>query len=80
MNLDQLTELFKWMTLINIGLFVFSAVLSMALKKIVSKMHGKLFGIEENKVSVVVYGYFGIYKIAIIIFNIVPYISLLLIN
>jgi hypothetical protein len=80
MTLDQITELFKWMTIINIGIFVISAVLSMVLRKIVCKIHGKLFGIEEDKVSIVVYGYFGVYRIAILVFNLIPYLSLLLIK
>lgn len=80
MTLEQLTELFKWMTIINIGIFIISSVLSMVFRRIVCTIHGKLFGLEEDKVSLVVYGYFGVYKIAILVFNLVPYISLLLIK
>lgn len=80
MNIDQCTELFKWMTLINISVFIVSALLSMILKKVVSKMHGKLFGIDESIVSVVGYGYLGVYRIFILVFNLVPYVSLLLVK
>jgi hypothetical protein len=80
MNIDQLTELFKWMTMINIGVYLFSVVLSLALKDVVAKIHGKLFGIPEDTVSVIVYGYFGLYKIAIIVFIIGPYVSLIYIS
>ena len=80
MTLDQLTELFQWMTIINICLFIISSLLTMALKKTVCKMHGKLFGIDEGKVSVVLYCYLGVYRIFILIFNIVPYLSLLILK
>jgi Family of unknown function (DUF6868) len=80
MTIEQLTELFKWMTIINIGILVLSSTLVMVLKNIVSKMHAKLFGIEENKVKMVVYGYLGMFKILVIVLNIVPYISLLIIK
>ena len=80
MNLDQLTEFFKWMTIINIGLLVLSSVLIMILKNVMCKMHGKLFGIKEENVALVAYGYLGMYKVLVLIFNIVPYISLLLIK
>ncbi len=80
MTLDQLTELFKWMTIINIGIFISSSLLSMVLRKIVCKMHGKLFGIDEGKVSIVLYGYLGVYRIFVIVFNIVPYLSLLILK
>ena len=80
MDLAQLTELFKWMTIINIGIFILSSLLIMALRKIICRMHSKFFGINEDKISIILYGYLGIYKIFLIIFNIVPYLSLMIIN
>ena len=80
MTLDQLTELFKWMTIFNIGLFILSSLLAMVLKKTVCKIHGKLFGIDEGKVSIALYGYLGVYRIFIIVFNVVPYLSLLILK
>ncbi len=80
MTLDQLTELFKWMTIINFGLFILSSLLIMVLRKIFCKIHSKLFGIDEDKVSIILYGYLGVYKIAVIVFNIVPYVSLLMLK
>jgi hypothetical protein len=80
MTLDQLTDLFKWMTAINFGLFLFSALLSMALKDFIAKMHGKLFGIEAEQVAVVMYGFLGAYKIAFIMFNLVPWLALSIIG
>jgi hypothetical protein len=79
MNLEQLTEFFKWMTIINVGLLALSSVLVMTLKGIMCKMHGKLFGIREESVAVAAYGYLGLYKVLVIVFCIVPYVSLLLI-
>jgi|GEM_PF-483409 len=80
MTLDQLTELFKWMTIIHIVIFVSSALLSMILRKTVCKMHGKLFGIDEGKVAVVLYGYLGVLRIFVIVFSIVPFLSLLILQ
>ena len=80
MSLDQLIEFFKWMTIINIAIFIFSVILTIGLKQLLSKMHSKMFGIQKEKVAVVVYGFFGVYKIAIIVLNIVPYIALLIIK
>ena len=78
MTIEQITDLFKWMTLINIGLLILSSVLIMILKNTIFKMHGKLFEIEKDKLAVVIYSYLGMFKLLIIVFNIVPYISLLL--
>lgn len=80
MSLEQLTEFFQWMTIINVGFLVLSTVLYIALKKVMGQKHGKLFGIPEEKVAEVTYGYFGIYRVLVIVFNLVPYLALLLIN
>jgi hypothetical protein len=76
MSVEQLTEFFKWMTIINIGILIFSAILIMSLRKFVCKMHGKMFGISEENVSIIMYCYLGVFKIFVITFNIVPYIAL----
>ncbi len=76
MNLEQLTGFFQWMTIINVGLLIFSAVILMLLRQTVTRMHGRLFGLTESQVAVVSYGYLGLYKIFVIVFNIVPYVAL----
>ena len=80
MNLDQLTAFFKWMTMINIGLLLLSSVLMVILKNVVCKMHGQLFGIREESVALVAYGYLGLYRVLVLVFNIVPFVSLLLVK
>lgn len=80
MTLDQLTELFKWMTIINVSLLILSSILGIVLKDLVGRMHGKLFGVQEDQVALVGYGYLGMYRVLVLVFNIVPYLSLLFIN
>ena len=77
MNIEQLIELFKWMTIISVGLLLFSTVAVVLLKNIYSQWHGKLFGISEKNIALMAYGYLGMFKVLIIIFIIVPYLSLL---
>lgn len=80
MSLDQLTELFKWMLLINIGLLVFSTISVLVLKNFMIRLHTSLFGISKEQFALAVYAYLGMFKIIVIVFNIVPYIALLLIR
>ncbi len=80
MTLDQTTELFKWMTIINIGIMILSSIVVIFIKDYIGKMHGKMFGIKPENISIAVYGYLGISKALIIIFNIVPYIALSIIS
>ncbi len=80
MNIEQLTEFFKWMTIINIGLLLFSTFAVMAFKSLMMSIHSKMFGVSETQMTVAVYAYLGLFKVLIIVFNIVPYIALLMIN
>jgi len=78
MNLEQLTEFFEWMTLISVSVFFLSTILVIMLKNVIGKIHGKLFSINEENVTLMAYGYLGLFKVLIIIFILVPYVALLL--
>ncbi len=80
MDIDKITELFKWMMIINIGLLLFSTFAVITMKSLMLKMHSKMFGVSETQISTIVYAYLGMYKVLIIVFNIVPFIALLIIN
>ena len=80
MTLEQLSEFFKWMTIINVAILVLSSVLVMILKNAMCRMHGKMFGIKEEAVAIIAYSYLGMCKIVVIVFSIVPYVSLQLIQ
>lgn len=76
MDMEQITAFFKWMTLINIGIFLISAVSAMALKKVMGRLHAKWFGIDEVRIAELQYAWLGNYKIFIVVFNIVPFFAL----
>ena len=76
MPLDKLSEFLMWSCIINIGILIFSFVLLSCLKDFVYKIHSKLFPMSEETFNVVIYSFFGVYKIVFIVFNLVPYIAL----
>jgi len=78
--MEQIIEFFKWMTIINIGLLLFSSLAAMVLKPLMLSMHSKMFGVTETQFSVAVYAYLGLFKVLIIVFNIVPYLALLMLH
>ncbi len=80
MNLDLLTDFFKWMTIINVSVFLVISVLIMLFKNMIGKLHSKLFGIKEEDVAKMTYGFLALFKLLISIFVIIPYLSLLLLN
>lgn len=80
MTMDQLTEFFKWMSIINIGLLLFSTFAVMALRSMMINMNTSLFGVTEEQVKAIAYGYLGMFKVLIIVFNIAPWLALHLMN
>jgi len=80
MNIDQLTDLFKWMSIINIVLLCLSTLIVIALKSWMINLHSKLFGVTESQISISAYAYLGAFKVLVLVFNIVPYFALLLLH
>ena len=75
-TIETIREFLGWCTVINIGLLVLSSILIIALRGTVSRFHGKMFNLDEKYLSQAYFQYLGQYKIAIIVFNIVPYFAL----
>lgn len=75
-TIDGLTTFFGWCSAINIGVLLFSSIVLLALKTPISNIHGKMFGIDKVSLSTIYFVYLGNYKIAIFIFNLVPYLAL----
>ena len=80
MGMDQLTWLFMWMTIINMAALIFTSVLIMLFRNVMCRTHAKLFGIPEESVATAAYAYLGGYKILVVVFNIVPYVALLIVG
>jgi hypothetical protein len=75
-TIDVMREFFGWSTVISMGLLVFTMILLFIIKEMAWRMHSKMFDIEESDIRLAYYRYLGHFKIAIIIFNMVPYIVL----
>lgn len=50
------------------------------MKRIISKAHGKLFGLSEDYINKALYLYVGFYKILIFMFNIIPFAAIKIIQ
>ena len=80
MDVETLRSFFMWCTIINMALLMLSFLLIAALGNFVYRVHGKWFPMPRETFNVVLYSYLGIYKIAIIMFNLVPYLALLIVG
>ena len=80
MNIEMLTDFFMWCTIINIGLMLPSSVMLILLGDFVYRIHTKWFPMPRETFNVVLYSFLGFYKVLIFVFNIVPWLALLIIK
>lgn len=75
-DINTLTVFLGWCSVINIGVLLFSTIMLVLMKGPISRIHSKLFSVRQDDIVPVYFQYLGGYKIAIFIFNLVPYIAL----
>ena len=75
-SLQTVTEFFGWTTVINFVLLAVSTIALIAMRGFISRVHAKMFGLDPEDVSRDYVRYLAQYKIAIIVFSLVPYIAL----
>ncbi|MHC4291534.1 MAG: DUF6868 family protein [Planctomycetota bacterium] len=72
----EIREMLGWCSLINVVLMLVSWVIMLKVRAWAYSIHSKWFPITEQQFNVVVYSFFGLYKVLVIVFNIIPWIAL----
>ena len=80
MDIQTLTTFFMWCTILNGALLVISALMCLVAMDWVYNMHNKWFKISRETFNVAMYSFLGFLKIVFLIFNVVPYVALLIIG
>ena len=75
-SIETLTVFFGWCSAINIGLLILASIFLALMRGWATKIHGGMFGLGEADLVRQYFQYLAQYKIAIIVFNLVPYIAL----
>ena len=76
MTMDMLRSFLLWCTVINYGiLLAWFSVFVLAHNPIV-RLHGKWFRLSPEQFDALHYAGMAVYKIAILVFNLVPYVVL----
>lgn len=79
MTLDVLTAFFGWLTILNIGVLIFTTVVVLGFRESVAALHAGMFGLDPEWVKQSYYTYLAAYKIMALITSVLPYIALKLI-
>lgn len=80
MTIDILVTFLGWCSVINILLLTFTSLLLILLKEPVSKIHSRMFALDQTTVRQAYFQYLANYKIATLMLNIIPYFALKIIS
>ena len=73
---ETLTEFFGWVSIINIVVLMISGILVILMRGFISKIHSKIFGLDQKDLGRAYFQYLAQYKIAMIVLSIAPYLAL----
>ncbi|MHC4926268.1 MAG: DUF6868 family protein [Planctomycetota bacterium] len=76
MTANELRVFLGWCSVINIVLMTVSFLIMVKARPWAYKMHSKWFAITEEQFTMAIYCFFGVYKVLVFVFNIVPWIVL----
>ncbi len=80
MDIETVTTLFMWCTIINGAMLVLSAAMCTFARDWVYSVHSRWFPMPRETFDVVIYSLIGLFKIVFIVFNLVPYVALLIVG
>ncbi|MBJ21418.1 MAG: hypothetical protein GY910_12380 [bacterium] len=75
-SLDSITRFLGWCSVINIGILGLAALAVATMRGMMTRIHGKLSGLGEGDLERAYFQYLAQYKIALFVFNLVPYFAL----
>lgn len=80
MNIETLTEFFMWCTIISAAVYFVWVLFVLLAPDFVYRVQSRWAPIPRETYNVIIYSFMGLFKIMIIVFAVVPYVSLLIIG
>jgi hypothetical protein len=80
MDIQTLQTFFMWCTIINAVLLVLTGMIFTFAGDWVYRVQSKWYPISRDAFNVVIYSFIGLFKIFFLMFNLVPYVALLIIE
>jgi len=76
MDITTLRAFFRWCTIINGGLLLFTAVICVSAPDWIYRVQSRWYPVSREAFNVVIYAFIGLFKVFFLMFNLVPYIVL----
>ncbi|MFH1479649.1 MAG: DUF6868 family protein [Pseudomonadota bacterium] len=80
MGIETLKTFFMWCTIIDGSLLILSALMCCFAMDTVYRIQNRWFPMPKETFTVVFYGFLGLFKIFVLVFNAVPYVALVIIG
>ena len=80
MNIEALTLFFMWCTIINGSIMSFWISICLLAPDLVYRTQNRWFPLPRATFDVIIYSFIGLFKIIFLVFNVVPYVTLLIIS
>lgn len=78
MDIHMLRTFFMWCTIIDAGLLILMCLIFTFAGDSIYRLHTKMFPMARETFSAVIYSFLGLFKIVFLVFNLVPYVTLLM--
>lgn len=76
MSIAELTEFFGWLSIINIGVLLFSTAMVVLIRDFAVNLHAQMFSMAKEDMPRAYFQYLAQYKTLTLVFNVAPYIAL----
>lgn len=76
MSIDTVCEFLGWCSVISIGVMTFQSLAILSLRGWITSLHARMFQLDEDSLRRSYFQYLAHFKIAFIVFNLIPYIAL----
>jgi hypothetical protein len=80
MNMQILTTFFMWCSIINGSILLLWAVFFAFAPDLVYAIQNKFIPIPRESYNLVMYSFLGLFKILFLLFNLIPYLALVIIG
>ena len=76
MSIAELTTFLGWVSVINIGILLFSTFMVVTFRDACAQIHAKMFDMKKPDILRAYFQYLAQYKTLTLVFNLAPYIAL----
>ena len=80
MDIHTFTTFFMWCTILNFGILFVWTIFFMSARDFAYRTQSKLVPISQEAFNVVIYSGFAVYRILFVVFNLVPFVALLIVG